>query len=169
MMQWQRIRKFLYHPHLSPTEAWVIRQVTNLVLWTVRSLYSAYNRKRFRSWDCSRCQVSMVHFCNKQFFPRSRNAILSHFGVFFFFSRTLVRVDFPGQEIRREVPSVSGVYVRNVPSHRFSDWTFNNLILTDAGIKGLLRWWLLADLSAVYTENLSCLAVHLSYRDFNLE
>ena len=55
----------------------------------------------------------MVHFCNKQIFSRLRNAILSHFGVFFIFFRTLVRVDLPVQEIWREVPSVSGVYTHS--------------------------------------------------------
>ena len=41
------------------------------------------------TWKRSARQAGAVHFCNKQVYTRLRNAILSHFGVFFFFSRTL--------------------------------------------------------------------------------
>ena len=52
-------------------------------------------------------------FATNSFFSRLRNAILSHFEVFFIFPRTLIRVDLPGQEIWRKVPSVSGVYTHS--------------------------------------------------------
>lgn len=51
-------------------------------------------------------------FATNRFF-RGSEMQFCHISRYSSFSRTLVRVDLPGQEIRREVPSVSGVYTHS--------------------------------------------------------